>query len=413
LVYWFYYRFARVMAGHAALGIDTVITSLPPPTWAGTWTEVHAARPATGRIRPTRGPRITQTNRSSTGGIRMTTPVLIVGAGATGLPVGYHLGLAGADITFLVRPGRSAALGSTQQLYCYDDAELKTFDGYRVVDDVTQLAGAGFEFVIITLDGHTSRTPEGTELLHGLGKVVRDRDAHVIMCGFGLGVREHHLQALGIDEDRLTHGFLGMLSHQATAGLPVHPPTDPATLAQASICYRHPANRTGFRIETGNAAAAERFAALYERSGVSQCAQIPREVDDVLSHAASPVYAAGELADWPDFATLARNEELWTLACRAQAEIMTLARHGETGQQMAKAMGPRETAHAHQNIERDMLPLDYQAFNRFHHGGKVRAQDVETLRDCLAEGRRGSHPMPALEELLQRLEEHHIAGKAR
>ncbi|MEU1183623.1 ketopantoate reductase [Streptomyces sp. NPDC005820] len=335
----------------------------------------------------------------------MTTPsVLIVGAGATGLPVGYHLGLAGADITFLVRPGRKGALGSTQQLYCYDDTELKTFGNYRVADDVTELAGTGFEFVIITLDGHTSRTREGTELLRGLGKVVRACDAHVIMCGFGLGVREHHLQALGIEEDRLTHGFLGMLSHQAAADLPVHPPTDPATLAQASVCYRHPANRIGFRIETGNAAAAERFTSLYERSGQSQCAQIPRAVDDVFLNAAAPVYAAGELAGWPDFATLTQDEELWNLACSAQSEIMTLPRHGETGQQMAKAMGPRETAQTHESIERDMLPLDYQAFNRFHHGGKVRAQDVETLHDCLAEGRRTGHAMPALEELLARLE---------
>ena len=47
--------------------------------------------------------------------------VLIVGAGATGLPIGYHLALAGADITYLVRPGRKAALDSRPPLYCYDD----------------------------------------------------------------------------------------------------------------------------------------------------------------------------------------------------------------------------------------------------------------------------------------------------
>jgi hypothetical protein len=342
-----------------------------------------------------------------------TSSVLIVGAGATGLPVGYYLGLAGADITFLVRPGRKAALGSEQQLYCYDDTELKTFGNYQVADDVAELARRDFEFVIITLDGHTSRTQEGTELLRALGKVVRACDAHVIMCGFGLGVREHHLQALGIEEDRLTHGFLGILSHQAAADLPVHPPTDPAKLAQASVCYRHPASRIGFRIETGNAAAAERFASLYERSGQSQCAKIPRAVDDILTNAAPPVYAAGELAGWPDFATLTQDEELWNLACSAQSEIMTLPRHGEAGQQMAKAMGPRETAQAHLSIEREMLPLDYQAFNRFHHGGKVRAQDVEILHDCLAEGRSTGHAMPALEDLLERLEADHDDEPAR
>ncbi|MEU6201881.1 ketopantoate reductase [Streptomyces sp. NPDC047061] len=337
----------------------------------------------------------------------MTTPsVLIVGAGATGLPVGYHLGLAEVDITFLVRPGRKAALSSPQRLYCYDDAELKTFDTYRVVEDVAELAGTSFQFVIITLDGHTSRTPEGAELLRGLGKLVRACGAHVIMCGFGLGVREHHRETLGVGGDRLTHGFLGMLSHQASADLPVHPPTDPSRVARAGVCYRHPTNRIGFRVETGNAAAAQQFAALYERSGVSKCAQVSREVDDVFCTAASPVYAAAELAGWPDFTTLVRDEELWNLACRAQAEIMTLPRYGRAGEHMAKAMGPLETAQTHQAIERDMLPLDYQAFNRFHHGGKVRAQDVETMYDCLAEGHGGGHPMPALRTLLSRLEAH-------
>jgi hypothetical protein len=332
--------------------------------------------------------------------------VLIVGAGATGLPVGYHLALAGADVTFLVRPGRKAALGSVQQLYCYDDAELKSFDRYEAADDVALLTGARFDFVVITLDGHTSRAPEGTELLRNLGKVVRECDAHVVMCGFGLGVREHHLQTLGIDDGRLSHGFLGMLSHQAAAGLPVHPPTDPALVAQAKVCYRHPASRTGFRIENGNAAAAKRFAALYERCGISRCAEVSRAVDDVMCTAAAPVYAAGEIAGWPDFATVTRDERLWGLACRAQAEIMTLPCHGETGQHMAAAMGPQETAQVHLSIEQEMLPLDYQAFNRFHHGGKVRAQDIESLRDCLAEGHRSDHPMPSLQELLNRLETH-------
>ncbi|WP_260470474.1 hypothetical protein [Streptomyces sp. RP5T] len=118
------------------------------------------------------------------------------------------------------------------------------------------------------------------------------------------------------------------------------------------------------------------------------------------------MYAAAELAVWPDFTALVQDEELWNLACRAQAEIMTLPRYGQAGEHMAKAMGPRETARTHQAIEADVLPLDYQAFDRFHHGGKVRAQDVETMYDCLAERRSGGHPMPALRTLLSRLEAH-------
>ena len=38
--------------------------------------------------------------------------VLVVGAGAVGLVMGYHLSLAGAQVTFLVRAGRKQAFQS-------------------------------------------------------------------------------------------------------------------------------------------------------------------------------------------------------------------------------------------------------------------------------------------------------------
>lgn len=57
-----------------------------------------------------------------------------------------------------------------------------------------------------------------------------------------------------------------------------------------------------------------------------------------------------------------------------------------------------------------MRPLDYQAFNRFHHGGKVHAQDVSALRDCLADGQRQGRKMTALKTLLDRLDRHDKAS---
>ncbi|MFD3377513.1 MULTISPECIES: ketopantoate reductase family protein [unclassified Streptomyces] len=330
--------------------------------------------------------------------------ILIVGAGATGLPIGYHLALAGADITFLVRPGRKSALDSRPPLYCYDDASLKTFDSYTVVESVAELAGQAFQFVLVTLDGHTSRTNESIAMLRQLGDAIHGSDAHVVMSAFGMGVRQHYLDVLGIPDTRLSHGFLGMLAHQAAADLPVHAPTDPAQVARASVCYRHPPNKAGFRLEKGNAAAAKRFAELYDRSGASRCVLIGRGLDEVFSDAGSPVYMAGAIAGWPDFTTLVADKELWRLACRAQGEIMGLPKNGLTGRLMAAFMGPRATARVHLKMEQDMLPLDYQAFNRFHHGGKVHAQDVEGLRTSLAEGRRIGRPMTALASLLERLD---------
>lgn len=62
------------------------------------------------------------------------------------------------------------------------------------------------------------------------------------------------------------------------------------------------------------------------------------------------------------------------------------------------------TAKIHLKMEQDMLPLDYQAFNRFHHGGKVKAQDVESIRNSIVEGELHYRQMKALKELLQRVE---------
>jgi len=43
------------------------------------------------------------------------------------------------------------------------------------------------------------------------------------------------------------------------------------------------------------------------------------------------------------------------------------------------------------SLEQAALPLDFAAFSKFHHGGKVRAQDIELLKDCV-KGRRTGRP---------------------
>lgn len=331
--------------------------------------------------------------------------VLIVGAGAVGLSTGYHLALGGADVTFLVRPGRKDAFAAPRHLYCYDDGELKRFDGYGVEDDVAGLELERLEHVIVTLDGHTSRTPESTVMLSALGDAIRDTPAVVITIGMGIGLREHYLQTMRIPGERLLRGIPGMLSHQAGAGLPTHPPTDPALVAEASICYRHPSSRVGLRIAPRPRAAAKRFAALYDRCRVSRCKSMSGRLMDVVADAVFPIYAACDIAGWPPIAEVVADKELWRLACRAQGEIIALPGGGWFGKAMAPVFGPRLTAMIHVKSERATLPLDLQAFNRFHHGGKVRAQDVEVLRNCLADGQRHGRPMTALRALLARLDE--------
>jgi hypothetical protein len=50
--------------------------------------------------------------------------------------------------------------------------------------------------------------------------------------------------------------------------------------------------------------------------------------------------------------------------------------------------------------------LYYKDFNRFQHRSKVREQDIQVLRDCLASGRAQGRAMPALGELLELYEAH-------
>jgi len=335
----------------------------------------------------------------------MSNPsVLVVGAGAVGFALGYHLQLAGADVTFLVRPGRRPAFTAPRRLYDYNDDVLKIFDGYAVVEDTAALTEQAFAFIVVTLDGHASRTEQGTATLRAVGDLIHGTDAVVLMNGIGVDLRQHYLDTLRIPGDRLLYGFLGMLAHQTSANLPVPPGADPAAIAAADIGYVHPPTRIGFTMARANPAAGKRFAALYDRSGSSRVGFIPAKLADVVGSAIFTIYAACGIAGWPPLAAVTADKPLWRLACRAQSEIMGLPRNGWFGQAMAVVMGPRVTAAIHRKQERNMSPLDTAAFNRFHHGGKVRAQDLLVLHDFAAEGQRQGLPMTALRTLLDRAE---------
>jgi hypothetical protein len=176
----------------------------------------------------------------------------------------------------------------------------------------------------------------------------------------------------GISGDRLLLGFLGMLAHQCLAGL-----SGADLAAGADICFVHPPNRTGFTIARSNPATAKRFAELYDHSGVSRVGFIPARID-VVGSAVFTVYAACDVAGGPPVAEVVANRELWQLAIRAQREILTLPRNGWFGKVAAAVMGSWVTVSIHLKQDKDMRPLDVAAFNRFHHGGKVRAQDTWT-----------------------------------
>ena len=100
--------------------------------------------------------------------------ILIVGAGAVGLVTGYHLQMAGAKISFLDRPQRFEALSRPQILYSYDDATLRHYSAYAVISQASEAQAQAYDYVIITLDGSTSRSVDGRALLNDLGNAIRD-----------------------------------------------------------------------------------------------------------------------------------------------------------------------------------------------------------------------------------------------
>src|SRR5260370_27345285 len=123
-----------------------------------------------------------------------TPQILTVGAGAMGLGVGYHLQLAGAAISFLVRPSRVLEMSRSRVLYSYDEATLKTFADYRLISDVAEISRSSYDYVIVTLDGFTTRQPEGRALLKSIGDAIRQSSTEVIIGGVALCLHDYYLR---------------------------------------------------------------------------------------------------------------------------------------------------------------------------------------------------------------------------
>ena len=327
--------------------------------------------------------------------------VLIVGAGAMGLVAGYHLQRAGAEITFLVRPART--LSRPQKLYCYDDATVKSFDGFKVISQARDAQETNYDYVILTLDGAASSTGEGVALLEALGSAILGTPAMVIVGGAGFKLRNHIFDIMRLPEDRVMMGTLGNLAHQVDSfDLPVNPPTDPDLLAQADIAYRHN-TEFGFFIEDRFPDAAARFAALYDTSGVSKCAVFSASGFEIMQMTIFPMFAGSELMGWPKAADLPNDSETWELtiaACREVASIYLGNNIDQAGLPMTS--GERIIAYM-TNYEAEALPLDLRAFNALHHGGKVAAQRIKLMRDCVAAGEVQGKPMAAMKTLIARL----------
>ena len=149
-----------------------------------------------------------------------------------------------------------------------------------------------------------------------LGEAARGKDAKVILGTVGLGLRPWFIETSGLSGEQVTNGILGVQCYPPKAvTLPVHAPTDPKLVANADAAYVHCFDY-GFAVDDSSPVAAQGFAELYNACGVSRCAikpalQYSAEIAPIFA-----VFAACELMDWPKFARIHEDAELWELGSR-------------------------------------------------------------------------------------------------
>ena len=332
--------------------------------------------------------------------------ILVVGAGALGLTCAYHLRLAGAQISFLVRPHRVAALSRPQTLFHCNDHGLNTLADYRVLTDTAKLKGQRFDFVLLTLDGATCRSEQGVATLRALGAALADTGSNLLICGVGIGLYEHVQAATGFDTQHLLQGTMKIFAYQVGApDAPRPPDTQAQAHDSADIAYLSFPDHVGFIMASRPRAAAKVFAELYGRSGVSSCRLLPATVYSATTSMFSPLILDSQINGWRGTESLLADRELWQLCCRSQREILRLKRYGLVGKLLALLMTDAALEKKMRETDRDAGPMGYTAFNRFHHGGKVLAQNLQILANCVATGERAGRELRATRSLLQRFRE--------
>ncbi|KAH8692567.1 ketopantoate reductase [Phaeosphaeriaceae sp. PMI808] len=326
--------------------------------------------------------------------------VLIVGCGAVGLSAGYFLSF-GADITYLVRPGRKSAFVGPKKLYSYKDNELYTFADYRVIEDPSEVSGQQFAFVFDTLDGHTARSEGGTKTLSKVGALINEEqnsECFVTYDAVALDIDQHYATTLAISPTRLIF-IASLLAHQPTPLVSIPPNADKTLIEKADILYSHLSKNTGLMAMNSRPVLVKKFKDVYEKNGRLKVQTLPTFFQPVtlvvLLH-----LVTWHIQGWPEFKYLRQNRELWSLLMRAQKEIFTLPRHGWTGWLLSIVWGSWLTAKLNTGMSQDSLPMQYHEFNKFHHGGKVNNQDVDCMVEVLADGEKSGHKMPALQELI-------------
>ncbi len=330
-----------------------------------------------------------------------TQKILVVGAGALGITTGYFLQRGGAAVEFLVRPHRAEDLARPQQLFDYRTGENIQFSNFGVHTDPGAAVASAPDWIFFTLDGAVARSDQASQTLAALGQSAARANTRWVICGVGVGLREYIMNTAGLTDDKVFQGTMRAFAYQTQhEGTPQPASEHLSNHNQADIAFAMPAAGPGFFLGSESTECIDELTATFERGGMG-CALLAPHLYSMGTNLFFSFTVAAELDGWRSIDDLVANKPLWQACCKSQREIMRLSRWGLTGKIAALVSTNKKIRTQLIDNEAAMRPMDFMAFNRFHHGGKVVEQDTQILQRCIDIGASEGRPMKASRSLLE------------
>lgn len=317
--------------------------------------------------------------------------VLVVGAGSVGQVFGRHYQAGGAEVTFFVREKYKAAVERGFDMYPLNQrrarrGEAVRFEGFDVVTRADEVAGRGFEQVMLTVASPALRGPWLAELVAAAG------DATIVALQPGLDDRGLYLAA-GAVEERLVQGLISLISYHA-------PLPGETRFARPGMAYWFPP--MGPSPFSGPAARRDAVVAALRRgrlpakkhADVARTAGFPTAV-------MMPYLVALELGGWTvDGAVRAGKLALGARGAREAIDVVR-ARLGKPpfGTGLLARAGVLRTGVF---LARPFIPLPLEIYLQ-EHFTKVGDQTREFLDGYIAKGKAAGLPTAALEQLAAEL----------
>jgi hypothetical protein len=331
------------------------------------------------------------------------TKVLVVGAGALGVTTAYHLRQSGADISFYVRPQRAEQLRKPLRLYAYHKLAVDELVDFDVITSPEELNDKRFHFILLTLDGAACRSAEGVQLLAALGYTLRGKSTALLVCGVGFGLLQHVKEHTGFSDDQLIEGTMTSFCYQVgREGTPEPEKSMRDTHDACDFAYLDFASGRNFMV-AGPSKPAKAFVRLFNANPMVRCVYIPRNFFRSATASYVAFTTACELSGWNSLDHLIGDRALWALCCRAQREILGLKQYGLAGKLMVLLMTNSRYEKMMRQMELEAHTMGFFRFFHFHHGGKVREQNIEGLKNCIKAGEEQGRDMSASSALYERL----------